>query len=108
MFKFTHEKFKFFRYIILILMSYSGIIVNVAEAGEATEVIEEALEAYNKQDLGGAADGTGAAFFDSAGPRASAHGTIASAIGSASAITSCPARHPTEPATGGAGTARLG
>ena len=56
MFKFTNEKFRYFHYIILILMSYSGIAISVAEAGEATEVIEEALEAYNKQDLGGATD----------------------------------------------------
>lgn len=56
MFKFTREKLACFRYIILILVGYSGIVISVAEAGEATEVIEEALEAYNKQDLSSTAD----------------------------------------------------
>jgi len=46
----------YFSGIILLLMSYSGLVISVAEAGEATEVIQEALEAYNKQDLGGTAD----------------------------------------------------
>lgn len=56
MFKFTDKQLRRFHCIVLILMSYTGVVVSVAEAGEATEVIQEALQAYNNEDLNGTAD----------------------------------------------------
>ena len=43
--------FKVFNWVILIMLSCTGIMFSTAHAGEATEVIEEALQAYKKQDL---------------------------------------------------------
>lgn len=56
MFKTKHNRIANFPCLTLLLIILSNLVVCLSVAGEATEVIEEALQAYNKEDLNVAAD----------------------------------------------------